>query len=198
MPDGITSTFRLLVITPEGPYTQEAQWVNRLFSNGLFSLHLRKKGWSEQQFLAYLGQVEERYHSQIMVHYAAGLPELVGVKGVHFQQHTLPHVKPGHCVSCPVHSWEGYLAVEDRVDYAMLSPFFNSISKAGYAANPQLQQVPANARLNKAVALGGIDGSTIDRVRKLGLGGAAVLGAVWQTDDPLGAFLRIQERINHD
>ncbi|WP_225000161.1 thiamine phosphate synthase [Cesiribacter sp. SM1] len=197
MPDNNASSFRLLVITPERPYALETQWVNRLFANGLETLHLRKKGWSEQELLAYLHKVEERYHPHIMVHYAARMPELVEVKGVHFQQHTLPHVKPGYCVSCPVHSWEEFLALAEQVDYALLSPFFNSISKPGYAAHPQLQQVPANAPLNKVVAMGGIDGSTINTVRQLGIGGAAVLGAIWQAADPLAAFLEIQERVNN-
>ena len=189
--------FRLLVITPEGQYPQEAQWVNRLFTNGLETLHLRKPGWGEEQLLDYLAGIEPLYYKQVMVHYQARLLDYVPIKGVHFQQHALPPLKPPYPVSCPVHSWEEFLAVEERVDYAFVSPFFNSISKQGYAANPRLQAVPAQARRGKAVALGGMASSTIEEVRNLGLGGAAVLGAVWQTADPLAAFLSIQKKVNH-
>ena len=64
-------------------------------------------------------------------------------------------------------------------------------------ANPGLQAVPPTANRHKAVALGGVDHITIEEVRKLGMGGAAVLGAVWQKADPGAAFLQIQERVNH-
>lgn len=192
-----TAPFKLLVITPEALYPQETQWVNRLFECGLETLHLRKPAWDEQQLLAYLRQVEECYHPQIMVHYRQGLLDYVGIKGVHFQQHALPKVKPAYVVSCPVHSWEELLALEERVDYSFISPFFNSISKKGYKANPDLQVVPPTANQHKAVALGGVDHNMIEEVRKLGMGGAAVLGAVWQTADPGAAFIQIQERVNH-
>ena len=185
--------FRLLVITPEGPYPQEAQWVNRLFENGLETLHLRKPGWNEQQLRAFLGQVEECHHPQIMLHGSASLLSKVRVKGVHFQQHTLPQAKPAYSVSCSVHTWQELLLLEERVDYAFVSPFFNSISKKGYAANPSLQVVPSHARRQKAVALGGIDCNTIEKVRGMGIGGAAILGAVWQTADPLAAYLRCRK-----
>lgn len=192
-----TAPFRLLVITPEGPYPQETQWVNRLFVNGLETLHLRKPGWNAQQLRAFLGEVEACYHPQIMLHGSASLLGKVRVKGVHFQQHTLPQVKPVYSVSCSVHAWQELLRLEERVDYAFLSPFFNSISKKGYAANPRLQDVPSHARRQKAVALGGIDCNTIEKVRNLGIGGAAVLGALWRTADPLIAYMRIQEKLSH-
>ncbi|AHM61331.1 thiamine monophosphate synthase [Flammeovirgaceae bacterium 311] len=197
MSESKTSLFRLLVITPEEAYPQETQWVNRLFNSGLQSLHLRKPGWSELQLLCYLEQIEACYHPQIMLHHGAGVPEQLRVKGLHFQQHTLPQVKSGYCVSCSVHSWQEYLAVEEQVTYAFISPFFNSISKQGYRANPELQVMPAEANAQKAVALGGVNSSRIEEVRHLGLGGAALLGAIWQSVNPLAAFLEIQKKLYH-
>lgn len=192
-----TSTFRLLVITPEGAYPQESRWVSSLFEKGLDTLHLRKPGWEAGQLLAYLQQLDACWLPQIMVHYQPAVRDYVPVKGVHFQQHTLPKVKPGYAVSCPVHAWQEFPALEAQVDYALLSPFFASISKKGYAANPALQAVPAQARRQKVVALGGIDSSNITAVQQLGLGGAAVLGAVWQSTDPLTAYLNIHNKLNH-
>lgn len=192
-----SSTFRLLVITPEGSYPQETRWVSRLFESGLETLHLRKPGWEAGQLLAYLQQLDACWHPQIMVHYQAAVRDYVPVKGVHFQQHTLPKVKPDYTVSCPVHAWQEFVAIEAQVDYALLSPFSNSISKKGYAANPALPAVPVQARRQKAVALGGIDNSNITAVQQLGLGGAAVLGAVWQAADPLAAYLNIHNKLNH-
>lgn len=189
--------FRLLVITPEGSYQQETQWVSRLFNKGLDTLHLRKPGWDIGQLLTYLHRLDACWYPQIMVHYQADIRDYLPVKGVHFQQHTLPKVKPSYAISCPVHAWQEFTALETLVDYALVSPFFNSISKKGYAAKPALQEIPAQVRRQKAVALGGIDSSNIAEVQKQGLGGAAVLGAVWQTADPLVAYLNIHKKLNH-
>lgn len=189
--------FRLLVITPEGLYPQETLWVKRLFEQGLETLHLRKPGWPKEQLIQYLEEIDEDLHTRVMVHYEPLLLEHFKLKGVHYPLPTLPYVKPVHKVSCPVHSWDEFSAAEERVDYALLSPFFSSISKKGYAANKQLHVPPAGARLQKVVALGGIAEDKIDTLKQLEVGGAALLGAVWQTADPLAAFLRIQERVKN-
>jgi thiamine-phosphate pyrophosphorylase len=45
--------------------------------------------------------------------------------------------------------------------------------------------------LPKVIALGGINEDNIQLVKQAGFSGAAVLGAIWQADDPVTAFLNI-------
>lgn len=187
--------FRLLVITPEGTYRQEISWVNRLFENGLQTLHLRKPGWTREQLSLYLEALDKALHTRVMVHHEASLLKDFGLKGVHGHLAALPQDKADYMVSCPVHSWQEFMSVEKRVNYALVSPFFNSISKKGYAANEQLHELPLKAGLQKAVALGGITERNIQVLRQKGLGGAALLGAIWQGSDPLTAFLQICNQI---
>ena len=127
-----------------------------------------------------------------MVHYQQDVIKEVGVKGIHYKYLSLPFQKPPHQVSCGVHSWQEFLEVEERVDYAFISPFFDSISKEGYRANDQLLSLPPEADKRKAVALGGIKTDNLSKIKSLGLRGAAVLGAVWNSADPVEAFLKLK------
>jgi len=50
-------------------------------------------------------------------------------------------------------------------------------------------------RRTAVLALGGITVAHLPRIRALGFDGIAVLGAVWQADDPVAAFCEIQDAI---
>lgn len=181
-------TFELMVITPELDFPQETSWVNDLFAEGLGTLHLRKPGQSSQSILQYLLQIEPQYHGRIMVHYQEMLMDEIAVKGVHYHFSCLPQEKPKYSVSCGCHSWDEFQEIEKRVDYAFISPFFNSISKEGYLAEKKLRHITPEINIKKAVALGGIKPANIHSIKKLKLKGAAVLGAIWGYEDPLDAF----------
>ena len=84
--------------------------------------------------------------------------------------------------------------MEDRIDYAFLSPFFDSISKEGYKSNQQLWHIAKGVNRKKSVALGGIEAKNIAKIQSLGMKGAAVLGAVWKPSNPVEAFLKCKRR----
>lgn len=186
--------FELLVITPERDYPEEARWLNRLFSEGLATLHLRKPGRTGEELLQYIMKVEAQYHNRIMLHGDPAIGQKKELKGIHYPAAALPAIKPGHHVSCSVHSWEELQEISTNVDYAFISPFFDSISKSGYKANTRLRTIPEQADRYKAMALGGIYRGNIREVQALGLGGAAVLGAIWQAENPLEAFRQLKEK----
>ena len=187
--------FELVVITPEVDFLQETSWVNRLFERGLNTLHLRKPGRSQQDLLLYLDQIGEPYHGRIMVHYQEEVQKEIGVKGIHYKYSALPSIKPDYTTSCGCHSWEEFNKIESRVDYAFVSPFFDSISKEGYKAQKNLREVPEGGITRKAIALGGVHQGNLLHIRRLGLKGVAVLGSVWRSEDPLNAFLRLKTKI---
>lgn len=80
--------------------------------------------------------------------------------------------------------------------YAFLSPIFDSISKEGYAAadfdRGQLRVTLAACSF-PVVALGGITVAKLPEAKALGFAGAAVIGSVWQANDPVAAFEELQE-----
>ena len=183
--------FELMVVTPEKDYPEEVVWVNLLFAEGLDTLHLRKPGRSSAELLRYLRGVEEQYHSRIMVHYQEEVRKEAGVKGIHYRFQSLPEAKPDWLVSCGLHSWEEFKKAEERFDYAFISPFFSSISKAGYEGNPELHHIPERINTSKVVALGGINPLNINRIKNLNIKGAALLGHIWSSKNPVGAYLEV-------
>lgn len=187
-----SQAFELIVITPEKDYPGETGWVNRLFSEGLAILHLRKPGWTTESLLQYLEQVGEQFHERVMLHGDPAILEKVKLRGIHYPLNALPVQNQGYSLSCSTHAWNELEAVSGKVDYAFISPFFDSISKSGYGADKVLKVIPAQTDRRKAVALGGIHQGNIQEVQRMGLRGAAVLGAVWQADDPLQAYRQLR------
>jgi thiamine-phosphate pyrophosphorylase len=53
----------------------------------------------------------------------------------------------------------------------------------------------ANERRTAVLALGGVTAARLPQIRELGFDGVAVLGAVWQADDPAAAFCEIQDAV---
>lgn len=94
-------------------------------------------------------------------------------------------VPEGHrgTVSRSCHLLEEVRLAKD-FDYVFLSPIFNSISKQGYGSGftaEELQQAAAQGIITpRVIALGGMDANTIPQAAKLGFGGVAVLGALWE------------------
>ncbi len=90
-------------------------------------------------------------------------------------------------------------------DICLLSPVFDSISKFGYKAGFNKQELKDGIaawksfqkeenRTQKLFALGGVEAENIAELAELGFDGAAVLGAVWHNPDPVGALEEIINR----
>ena len=83
-----------------------------------------------------------------------------------------------------------------RYDYVFISPVFDSISKQGYkaaidpAGRGQLAQWARQhtTTLPRIVALGGVNAACIPALLEHGFDGAALLGAVWESDNPVAAY----------
>ena len=84
--------------------------------------------------------------------------------------------------------------------YVFLSPVFDSISKPGYSAKFELKRLAEelkliknkNPFLPKVIALGGISAKNIIQVKEAGFSGAALLGAIWESANPVQAYQHIQ------
>jgi len=85
-----------------------------------------------------------------------------------------------------------------KTDICFLSPIFDSISKFGYKAKYNRDELKEGIaawknlkRSQKLFALGGVSAENIAELAELGFDGAAVLGAVWHNPDPVEALLEI-------
>ena len=109
----------------------------------------------------------------------------------------------GKTFSASLHALTDAFLLRDQFDYVFISPVFDSISKSKLKQQFDLAiaktfmkeygQLPGkNAEV---IALGGVNEKNIGSVKKAGFDGAALLGAVWKSKDPVKAFLRISSAL---
>lgn len=174
-----------IVITSPGFLQGEADFIDRLFNHGLDRLHLRKPGADIGECRRLLNGISREWLPRIVVHDNFGLCREYGLGGVHLNGRN-PMAPPNHegSVSRSCHSLEEISRYKGDCDYLTLSPIFNSISKQGYMAAFEPEQLAAarDSGLidSRVMALGGVTLENIPRVRELGFGGVAILGDVWQ------------------
>jgi thiamine-phosphate pyrophosphorylase len=102
------------------------------------------------------------------------------------------------------HDLAGLRAALGRYDAVLLGPVFRSISKIGYGpsgaiALDELYQLlrkrTLRERSTEVIALGGLTEKTAPRCRNFGFDGVASLGTIWQSRDPVRAFLEMQSAL---
>lgn len=196
-------SFRLIVITTPAFFPGEADCLEGLLDAGLEKLHLRKSGATDEELEGLLQQLSPRWYSRLVLHGSRDLTDLA-------EKYCIPQI---HCpvqiwregrtagmgVSLSLHSWEEAGKLENEqvgnktsgpdeghkygLEYFLMSPLFDSISKPGYkAASGLLQGLPAvQSRKVGVIGLGGINPDTILPVIRHGWDGAAVLGWIWES-----------------
>jgi thiamine-phosphate pyrophosphorylase len=190
--------FLLAVITrPEG-FAGEQDWLEGMLSSGLRKLHLRRPGGTVEGLLERLAP---RWASRLVVHGPVSLARKYGVLQVHGSVELLG---TGLRVSTSVHSRKELERLPEGLEYALISPVFDSISKPGYRGNDGLLGMPQGYRGKdglmgtsqrllpcRPVGLGGVSTDTIGLMLERGWTGAAVLGWIWE--EPRKAVSRFEQ-----
>jgi thiamine-phosphate pyrophosphorylase len=184
-------------------FAGEHEMVEAMFAAGLPCLHLRKPGMSGSELERWLLALDADVRGRVVVHGAPDLAVGMELAGCHMPlewlvagRHTLAEFGEVRAWSASLHSLEELRQCPAGVTDCFLSPVFDSISKPGYGAAftfDELREGLFMARARSAqvpfiYALGGVDAENLGRVLDLGFDGAAVLGAVWNAPDPVGAW----------
>jgi thiamine-phosphate pyrophosphorylase len=162
----------------------EAAAIDRLFAEGLETLHLRKPDATVHELRKMLEQIDCDFHERIVLHDHFALAGLYRLKGVHLNRRN-PHPPADQrlSVSKSCHSLNE-LRELGRCSYAFLSPVFDSISKSGYNkafTDEELIAARDEQLIGRNVyALGGVSLKEIPPAARYGFGGVAVLGALWE------------------
>jgi thiamine-phosphate pyrophosphorylase len=203
---------QLIIIS--SPVAKAGEWeaVNEMFAAGLECFHLRKPGFSEQDYLEGLKQIKPTYLKRVMLHSHFQLAAKYNVRGLHFTGEALKKLpaedlkvaiktakRKGMQVSRGVHSLEEVAHEAKLYDYLLLSPVFDSISKHGYTAAFDLEEAREYLLRYqgkaKILALGGVKEENIALLQTAGFQGVAVLGTIWEAEDALRAFEEIKFKI---
>lgn len=175
---------KLIAITSDKNSVREKDVINKLFEQGLTSLHIRKPSHSRAEVRELLCRINPVFHNRIVLHDHFRLVYDFKLKGVHLNRRN-PEApgKENISISCSYHSLDE-LRMSSSFDYVFLSPVFDSLSKPGYNkryTHSQLTEARDLGTINDRVyALGGVDANTIPLVSEYGFGGIAVLGALWR------------------
>lgn len=185
---------KLAVITTPTFFGGEEELVRRLFDSGLERLHLRKPGATREELARFLDSLRASDRARIVLHDHFRLCLRYGCAGVHLNSRnpSLPAELEGVSVSRSCHSLEELGTWKESCNYLFLSPIYDSISKEGYGSafpRKELEKARESGLLDSRVyALGGVSLEHIDELRGLGFGGVAVLGALWQSSDPVACL----------
>lgn len=181
-----------------------------MFEEGLPILHLRKPGASSGQMRALLLKIPKVYWNRIVIHSHFNLATRMKLKGIHLTskvrkkrfnrwKYTRMYrwFHPQLHISTSFHNLNSLYNDKTRYDYVFISPVFDSISKGGYQAGFSKYMLKA-AIMNSSqhvIALGGVDETKVDEVCEVGFYGMAMLGYIWNTDDPVGTYAQVQSRV---
>lgn len=185
----------ILVITPEMIFPEETDIINEMFQEGLDLLHIRKPWISRNEMIEFITQIDESFHSKLVLHTHYDLGKEYHISRFHFREIDREQGKykpfvPENIISTSVHDITTYNTLDKEWEYAFISPFFPSISKKGYGTDSTIKE-EIQYRNNpdvKLIALGGINHDNIHEVFESGADGAALLGAVWEIEEPLKVF----------
>lgn len=135
--------------------------------------------------MSFTNRIDTKWHSLIAVHVRkeeSKWPEWVGTWH-----------GPGQA-SRSIHTWKEYQDLDKTSTYCLIGPMFDSISKEGYRANPDLRKTTLTSRVQK-VAIGGINHENAHQAFEWGYDGVALLGSIWNENDPTDNFLLAERSI---
>lgn len=176
----------VVVISSPLPIEQESRLINELFDNGLEYFHLRKPDYVEQEIIDLLNEINSAYHQKISLHQYHHLAAEYDIKRLHFNEFKRKNKE--HCnygnewiKSTSLHDDSEAGKEINEFDYCFYGPVYDSISKEGYAKMPSIKIDQLRGKyINKIVAIGGVNSSNLDILKKEGYDGIALLGSVWQ------------------
>lgn len=194
----------VIVISNATSVMDDPKLINRLFEAGLDIFHLRKPDENEQRVMELIKAIDQKHRHRIALHQHHHLAGEIGTKRLHYTASTrketseasLQQLKEdGFILSASTHSMVEFENLSKAFGYAFLSPVFDSLSKPGYKALTELR-VEAAIRTTKLIALGGIGLDNCSDSRLDHMDGIALLGAVWQSNEPVLSFKQIQQQWN--
>ncbi len=204
-------SFQLIVISPPENKTDEISILKSLFNSGLQTFHIRKPGFTIYEFEKYIQQIPKEHYSKIIIHDQYELAVKYDLKGIHLTEKTKKNMlDDSFCnqfqnklISASFHNFEDIQKESEKYDYVFFSPVFKSISKENYSPIYSLDEIKKFILLNKVsennlpplIALGGVEKENIYQIISSGFAGGAMLGAIWENNDPVKTFQEIYSEI---
>jgi thiamine-phosphate pyrophosphorylase len=198
----------MIVISNPNSTADEINIIHSLFDEGMMLFHVRKPNFGETEMKQFLSNINQNYRERLVLHSYYLLAKEFNIKRIHISEskrkvtQMLPcrlpfdsYIKNGFHLSTSVHSIEDFNALDNIFEYAFLSPIYPSISKENYFSKTDLFEAVKNRNnyTTQLVALGGIESKNIKQTLKKGFDTAALLGTIWNSNNPIENFKLCQK-----
>jgi thiamine-phosphate pyrophosphorylase len=200
----LKTRFKIIVITPEHFLRNEITFVCKLFDSGLAILHIRKPSANSEELKNYLEKIPKKYYNRIVLHNHYELIKEFNLKGAHLtgksrtskKQISFVTRSKIKIISSSFHSVKEINLNRRKYEYMFLSPVFDSISKANYKSNFDLEKLKyfLKKKIN-IIALGGISDKNIKSVQQIGFSGVATLGFIWESKNAVKSYKKLALKI---
>lgn len=192
----------MIVITNPISILNEINTIHALFECGLELLHVRKPDFSKEEMKLFLSKIKHEYRSRLVLHQQHQIALDFGINRIHFSENArvssdleVIDNREGFIKSTSTHTMADFNKLDHCFEYAFLSPVYQSISKPDYKSDLNAEKAIAE-RTNfktKLVALGGISTQNIEKTFHLGFDDVALLGSIWNTNQPKQNFKLCQK-----
>ena len=164
-------------------YEKESERIIKILSDEeAHFVHLRKPGAEIKEIEKLISEIPAELHCRIKLHDHFKLLEKFQLGGIHLNSRNKEIHPLARSKSISLHSLEETEGKED-FDYFFISPIFDSISKKGYKAAFDLNNISKKIKGKKAIALGGVTPERFPLILSLGFYGAAMSGYFFTNDD---------------
>lgn len=190
----------LIVVSSPEMFENEPAVINQLFAAGLKLFHVRKPEAGEYELRTLLTAISEEYRSGVVLHQHHHLMGEFGIRRIHFTESQRIKLTESDyrsmentdlVYSTSVHSPEAFQTLNEVFRYAFFGPVFESISKSGYKPEKETNADFAKHRSTKLIGIGGITQANASSVFGKGFDGVAVCGTIWQSENKVEAFEKV-------
>ncbi len=190
----------LIVVSSPEMFANEPTVMNQLFAAGLNLFHLRKPEVGEEELRSLLTAISEEYLPRVVLHQHHQLAKEFGIHRIHFKEAERMKLtesdyrsmeKTDLVYSTSVHSHEAFQTLNEVFRYAFFGPVFESISKPGYKPEKETKADFAKHRSTKLIGIGGITQANASSVFEMGFDGVAICGTIWQSENKVEAFEKV-------
>lgn len=110
-----------ITITSPKFLSGEAIFIDKLFSQGLDLLHIRKPDAPLEAYKLFLLQIPKQWYSRIVLHEHFALAEEFGLHGIHLNRRysVAPNAFHGS-ISCSCHTIEEVITQKESKDYVVI------------------------------------------------------------------------------
>ncbi|MFV5686850.1 thiamine phosphate synthase [Flavobacterium sp. GB2R13] len=194
----------MIVITNPTPIENEINLIHQLFKEELQLFHVRKPDFSAAEMKLFLSKIEMEFLSKLVLHQYHELAEDFGITRIHFTKKTRIETSEENLkkwkerefkLSTSIHNMADFEKLSDVFDYAFFGPVFESISKPNYISNLDFKKELEQRKNNKTslIAVGGITSDKIKTTLKYGFDDVALLGTIWNSNNPIENFKLCQK-----